>query len=76
MRIPGPNTIRADILRLEAAILVDRELLAWKQSGMEFMSNYEEVIYSRYRAYPHDIRRDIDLSIQQITQRTLAVDPP
>ena len=27
---------------------------------MEFMSKNEEIIYSRYRAYPSDIKRDIE----------------
>ena len=29
---------------------------------MELMLNHPEVIYSRYRAYPHDIRHDIEKS--------------
>ena len=47
---------------MEGALSKDLALKSWMKQGMEFMTKNEEAIYSRYRAFPSDIKRDIEPS--------------
>jgi hypothetical protein len=54
------KVIRANILKVEAALLEDAELIKWQNRGSEMLSKNPNAAYDKYRLYPADPKHNVD----------------